>query len=586
MDSYGEAESRTTLVDRLALLRRRRKPALTAFLAVLALTLVVAFAWPPTYRAEGTVLIEQQEVPEEFVRAAITSFADQRVRTISQRVMTTANLLEIVNRFDLYPERRRREPREQLLERMRDDIRLDMISADVVDPRQGRPTKATIAFTVGFDSRSPLLAAKVANELTTLFLNENLASRRQHAASTADFLTEEVTRVGTEVADLEQRIASFKDDQGDALPELGQVNIQLLTRAEEELRSVESRLRTLDQQVVYFDTQLAAIDPVGATYLDDGQRAPSTTQRLRALRTQLASAEALYGSNHPDVLRLRREVAGLEREVGAVDSDNEMARQLQLAKSQLAQARNRYSAAHPDVQRLESVVAAIEATMRASTPMAASLQLAATPDNPQYVDVQSRREAAIAEQRALREQLAGLRGRIQEFEGRLARAPAVERDYSALLRDLQSTRAKYQEVRQKQMEAQLASNLESEQKGERFTLIDPPLVPEKPASPNLALVLALGVLLAVGAAAGTAVLLDQVDDSVQGRQDLARLATVPPLAVIPWIETEQDRIQAQRKLRLGLVAVATSVVMLLVLVHFLFRPLDVLWHIILRRLGI
>jgi uncharacterized protein involved in exopolysaccharide biosynthesis len=574
------------LAELYSVFRRRVKPMLIAFGSTLALTLVTAFLWPPTYRSAGTVLIEQQEVPEDFVRAAVTSFADQRVRMISQRVMTTANLLEIINKFDLYPDRRKREPRERLLQRMRRDIGLEMISADVVDPRQGRATKATIAFTVSFESRYPAIAAKVANELTTLYLNENLQTRRQQAAETSGFLKAEAERVGAELADLDRRIANFKSEHADALPELSAVNIQLLTRADEELRSVAARVNSLDQQVVYLDAQLAQIEPTSSSFVEGGQRVVGTTDRLKMLRTQLASASALYGPEHPDVVRLQREIGGLQKEVGTADIANDLVRQLTQAKTQLAEARNRYSPEHPDVRRLERVVAAIESAMRLSSQTAASMLHVETPDNPAYIQIKAQREAAVNERASLLDQRAKLRARVADLETSLANAPGVEREYSVLLRDLQGAQIKYQEVRQKQMAAQVAENMETEQKGERFTLIEPPLLPEEPSSPNRPLVLILGLLLAMAAAVGLPLLLEAVDGRVRGRRDLTGLASVPPLAVIPFIESEEEGQASRRRLHWVLFVAAIACVALLLALHNLFRPLDVLWAILLRRFGI
>src|SRR5271167_3121130 len=101
---------------------RRRKTIVLVTSAALAATLLLAALWPPTYRSTATILIEQQEIPQELVRSVITSFADQRVQVISQRVMTTQNLLALIERYDLYPGIRQKEPREVLLKRMRDDI--------------------------------------------------------------------------------------------------------------------------------------------------------------------------------------------------------------------------------------------------------------------------------------------------------------------------------------------------------------------------------------------------------------------------------------------------------------------------------
>src|ERR1700722_5001037 len=143
-------------VDLLSKLRqywRRRWTILLVAGIVMALTVTLALLLPPTYTSGATILIEQQEIPQELVRSAVTSFADQRVQVISQRVMTTQNLLALIERYDLYPDIRESKPREVLLQTMRNDIAMKMISADVIDPRSGRPTQATIAFSISYQNR-------------------------------------------------------------------------------------------------------------------------------------------------------------------------------------------------------------------------------------------------------------------------------------------------------------------------------------------------------------------------------------------------------------------------------------------------
>src|SRR5271166_884595 len=112
-----------------------------AGIALLTTTLL-AVLLPPTYKSTATILIEQQEIPQDLVRSAISSYADQRIQVISQRVMTTQNLMKLIERYDLYPDIRKKKPREELIQRMRDDIAMKMISADVIDPRSGAPTRA------------------------------------------------------------------------------------------------------------------------------------------------------------------------------------------------------------------------------------------------------------------------------------------------------------------------------------------------------------------------------------------------------------------------------------------------------------
>jgi polysaccharide biosynthesis transport protein len=156
----------------------------------------------------------------------------------------------------------------------------------------------------------------------------------------------------------------------------------------------------------------------------------------------------------------------------------------------------------------------------------------------------------------------------------------------SLIRDLENAQIKYREVRQKQMEAQLAQNLETERKGERFTLVEPPVPPEEPSSPNRRMILILGAVLALLAAAGCAFIKEAVDRSVRDRSDLTRLLTVPPLAIVPWIETQAERALRVRRRWYAMAGSVSIFIFMLVSAHFLYRPLDVLWAVAMRRLGI
>ena len=169
----------------LAMLWRRRYWFVGVAALIFVASVLMAFGLSSVYRSQSTILIEQQEIPQDMVRGAVTSFADQRVQIISQRVMTRSNLLEIIRKFDLYADLVGKETNEALIGHMRSAINLNMVSADVVDPRSGRPTQATIAFTLAFDYGVPSIAQRVTNELTTLYLNENIKNRTQRAADTS-----------------------------------------------------------------------------------------------------------------------------------------------------------------------------------------------------------------------------------------------------------------------------------------------------------------------------------------------------------------------------------------------------------------
>jgi len=589
----------------LEILRRRRTSILVALASGVLATVVLAATLPSRYRSSGTILIEQQEIPTDMVKSTVTSYADQRVQVISKRVMTTATLLDIIKRYNLYPREQARDTREALLKRMRDDIGLNMINADVIDPRSGRPTSATIAFEVSYTSRSADQAARVANELATLYLNENLTNRDKLAHEATDFLQGEGDRINAQIVDLEAKLAAFKDKNYAKLPELMQVNMQLLDRNEEELRTQEARLSSLEQQRVYLQAQLVQLKPNSTVFSETGERIVSSNDRLKMLKSQLAAAKAKYGPDHPDVITLTREVSGMESELGAKpDTLNDLRRELQSAQSQLDDVRKRYTPEHPDRIRLEAMVKSLQTDLdaalaaSAAAPQAASSTAAAggpfddrnalqptDADNPAYVQIQAQLAGTENDIKALNVSIAKLQASIHGYESDVTGSPEVEREYHDLSRDLDNARLRYQEIRTKQGDARVAQSLESDRQGEHFTLIDPPLPPEEPVSPNRPLIAIAGLVLTLGLALLVAMLRELLDTTVHSRHELLQLVGVAPLALIPRIETQADRRLARRRFHLALGSAAGTFCVALVLVHFFYRPLDVIFYSVVHRLG-
>jgi uncharacterized protein involved in exopolysaccharide biosynthesis len=271
---------------------------------------------------------------------------------------------------------------------------------------------------------------------------------------------------------------------------------------------------------------------------------------------------------------MQKEIQSLEQQVGQVDSSNDLQRQLQDANTQLAQLQRRYAPDHPDVIRLQRQVDALKALTAANHSIAPRVE---RPDNPAYIQIKAQREATDAQRDSLLEKHDAVQAKIEDLERRLAAAPGVQRDFNGLARELDNEQLKYREVRQKQMEAKLSENLESEQKGERFTLIDPPLVPEQPSSPNRPLLVSLGLMLALAVGLATVAILESRDGSVRDRQELELLLDVPPLAVLPLMLTAADRARQRRQRRFAVLGTAGAFALALVLTHLFYRPLDVLW---------
>jgi uncharacterized protein involved in exopolysaccharide biosynthesis len=570
------------LGDYLEVVRRRRWQLILPAAAILLAAVASAWLIPPVYRSSATILIEQQEIPQELVRSTVTSYADQRVRMISQRVMTTAKLGEIIERLELYALERSTYGLTTAVDKMRVDVALDMVSADVVDPRSGRPVPATIAFTLGYDSSSPTVAQAVVQELVSLFLAENLQTRREAARETAKFLSGEADKLADQISFLETRLAAFKEEHATSLPELMQLNLQMMERIESQLRDNEQAVRAREERRIYLRSELAQLSPYSKLYSSSGERMLSAADRLRVLEADYVGLAASYSASHPDRIKIEREIAALRREVGATDTAD-LQRRLADQQVQLAALKDRYSETHPDVRKAR---ATIDATQRRIAEARSASRPAGGADNPAYIQLQAQLQAAEAELMALQAERQQLRDKLAHLEARIAQAPMIERDYRALTRDYDNAIAKYREIKTKQMQAELGESLEAESKGERFVLVEPPQVPERPSKPNRLAILVIGFAFSVAGGVGNALLQENLDRSVRGVCGVAAVLGAPPLGVIPRIVTAAE-CAARRRRRRRLVGAGAAVVVLAAgAVHLFLVPLDAVWLATLERLGV
>ena len=572
-------EQTRELQDYLIAIRKRKIGFLTIAMTVLIISAALAFLLPPVYQSSAKILIEQQDIPQELVMSTVTSYAAERIQEIEARVMTRANLMGIVEQHNLYEEERKVGTTEEVIARMKEDVTLEILSADVMDPRTGRPSQATIAFSLSYEGENPQKVQRVANEIASLYLKENLISRTRQAEDASLFFQQETRRLSDLITELGQKLAIFKTENANLLPELQQLNLQMLERKETEISNLEARLNALEEKRFYLTGQLAQIDP-------SNPAVPGAAQQLQLLETQYASARARYSVDHPDVQKLKREIDVLRREVGGADSSGALAEQIAAMRVELTQLRQKYTPEHPDVIRLETKIASLNNELSYIQSRAEQDYYRSQPDNPAYITLQAQRAGVESEIKSVMQQRERLIADIQQLEANMLKAPQVEREYRALTREYENAVAQYQETRTKQSRADVARQLESERKGERFTLIEPPALPEEPVSPNRPAILALGFVLSLGSGLGFAFVADAISGAVRGARHVQRMLGAAPLAVIPYekIMTDEHKRKSfqTRSVLVGLVAIIAA----LFLLHLFVTPLDVLWFSILNKFGL
>jgi polysaccharide chain length determinant protein (PEP-CTERM system associated) len=340
-------------------------------------------------------------------------------------------------------------------------------------------------------------------------------------------LEDELKKVGASLEGLEARVADFKEKNINTLPELLQVNLQTLNNLERNIELLTEQLRSQKEREGQFQGELANVSP-------ELEAAQKDRQRLEELKVELVHLKSRFTSEYPDVRKTEAEIAKLER---------------QMADGNRSSGRTK-------------------------------------PDNPAYITLASQLSSTRAEIRSIQEQIRGLSEKAETYRRYIETTPKVEETYNALLSERNNTKAKHDDLMQKLMEARVSQGLETEQKGERFTLIDPARLPEKPYKPNRLAIFLIGVVLGIGAGIGTAALREFSDTSVQSIEHLSKATSFPVLATIPIIVTAGDMARQRVKRIAWVVGIVLVVIGSLAVFHFQVMDLNVFWAKLMRKMPI
>jgi uncharacterized protein involved in exopolysaccharide biosynthesis len=282
---------------------------------------------------------------------------------------------------------------------------------------------------------------------------------------------------------------------------------------------------------------------------------------------------------------MQQEIAALERETGHNASPEELHKKLRGEQARLATLVDRYGEEHPDVIRSRQIIVSLEEELERVI-KAGTRSAAVKPENPAYINIRAQLSSATASLQALKKSREGIKRRVNEYAGRLERTVEIEPTYLDLNRTREESVRKHQEIMSRLLEAEVSMELEVQRKGERFSLIDPPDLPEKPEKPNRPVIVILGLIAAIAGGVGSGAAFEQLDRSIRGREHLARLAGLPPLAVIPYVPNRDDlRRLVRYRVRAAMAGVGV-VVLVIVYVLAMGYPLDVVWYAAMRKLGL
>jgi len=471
-------EETLDIKDYLQIALRRKWYFIVPFVLISIAAIAYAHYAPNVYRASTLILVEPQKVPTTYVKPTVTENIEAQLRTITEQIMSRSYLERIINEFDLYPEMRKRLPLESVIERMREciDVRV----------KKGR------VFSVSFEDQDPVIAMKVANRLASLFIEGNLKVREERAEGTLVFLEKELERVRKLLKQQEKEVSEFRAKHLGVLPEQLEANLRTLDRLQLQLQSNGEALKTAEETRRMLQQQLSQMQTMPMITVDEGSSEKSILESssLDEIKARLEQLRVKYTEKHPEIIRLKRLIAQMEKEEKGSE----------------------------------------EGPKEAST----------TNEKPSWTSqIEAQLAQLDAEIAQLKNERKRLKSEIKEYERRVEITPKIEQQLKELTRGYEVTQKEYQSLLDKKLQAELAANMERKQKGERFKVLDQAKIPERPFKPNRPKIILFGVFLGMAAGGGLAGLIEYLDHSFYKIEDLEQFTGISVIASIPKIKAKK-----------------------------------------------
>jgi len=475
-----------TFYDYLSMAARRKWLIIGAVLLSLGIAGILALVLPKSYRSSTLILVEDQKIPEDYVKAIVGGSIEGRLIMIKQQVMSRTLLSKVVEEFKLYPDDVRSAGFEEVIEKMRESIKVETVGSS------GARGKTVEAFSISFAHEDPMVAMKVTAKLASLFIEENLRVREQFVEGASEFLEQELAKSKAGLEAQEQLISDFKKKYMGELPQQMEANLRALDRLQSDVTVESESINSLTDRVGLIDKAIRDYETSGTT--TPGLGTPGgdpLVQHLRELERNLTTLKAGYKESYPDIVQVKQEIESV--------------------KAQLV---DKHSLSGREVN---------EEAVKTFDPYLQGL-------------VRQRDEAQI-ELAGLKQRRIRLASQMQAYEGRVERTPSREQELMILVRDYDNGQKNYQSLLDKRVNAQVAENLEKRQKGEQFRIIDPANLPEKTEKPDQMRIMLVGLILGCMVGFGGAFAVDQYKASFRRPEEAEMLLGLPLLAAIPDFKT-------------------------------------------------
>ncbi len=562
-----------TPADYFDLVKRRKYYIVITWLLISLTALIVAYNLPKIYRSTATLLIEAP-IPTKLFDSPDSQFGESQIQSIYQRVMTTDNVLSIIDSSSLYSDIKDAYTKYELADLFRDNAEV-MLATSSFTPKTNSGM-AEIAFDISFSDREPAKAKEIASKLATLFLEQNDKGRTQRAIKATDFLMEESDKLNQELSEIDKKVADYKEQNNFSLPEQMQGNLAAIDRAENELRDTDSQIRATKERIAFLTADLArAQQEIPGRF--DNKAPQSRADSLRSLRAKYLQISSIYSPTHPSVVRLKREIKAFDPGFEGMPVKEDVIKQLAEARHELKLLQETYAGNHPDIAQRKKQIDRLEQQLNSKPLNSEQEQVATNTTNPAYFGVEAQYKSSQSELQSLIQKQDYLKEKLEKMHNTLLMAPQVEMGYTDLIRERDNTIKKYTQLKEKWLDAKLVQTLEEQQQGQTITIIEQPAIPSQPEKAIRRKVAIGGFFMGLIAGLGVAFVAEFLDPGIRGYRAISEVTGLMPLVVVPYIESPaelEERLVKQSQLRKIIVWISIACIVLATVVMFIyFLPL-------------
>ncbi len=495
----------------IAIIRKRRYPAILVALIVASIFTWGSFIWPKSYEASSTVFIERGSLMTPLLAGVgVSGGMEERLRNLSDGIRSRNIIDRVIKELDLDAGIQTPDQYDGLVKNIRRNLSVALTT--------DRSRRSIDRFKVSYTGRDPKIVRDLVNTIVKEYINENLKYTRTDAYEVYDFIKGQLMDYKKKLEESDGAIRAFRERNPNMIPRSETTILARIDKFQTDRIATEISLKELMKKSENLRKQLSGEKELTVAFVS---KEGTPHDKLNYLNNRLMLLMTKYTDNYPAVIKLKAEIEELKREI---------ARQSTSSRRDVS---------------MDSM----------STETSAM--------NPIYQSLKEDLAKTNAEIESLKERSSELLRQQKIAQGVLGRMPREQEQWVKLQRDRNVYQKIYDDLLVKLQNAQVSKDIQLSNKAATFRVVDPAYLPLYPVKPDRVKMIMLGIFMGIASGVAVAYALETLAGTFKDETSIENRFKIPVLASIPEILTEADKLKIKRRDRKVFAAAGLYLVVIL-----------------------